>query len=174
MVQAPNGASSVVPGLREIIRSVNPKVPITQVRTMDEVRSEAVRDTSVPLVLLGIASAMALLLGAVGLYGVISYSVSQRTQEIGVRMALGADRARVQGLVVRQSVGVTVAGLGLGLLGALALSRVMTAILYEVDATDPVTFLTVPVVLGAVSMLATWLPARRASRVDPANALRSD
>jgi predicted permease len=173
-VEAPNGPTSVVPAIRELVRAADPRVPVTAVRTMDDIRSEATADTSVTLILLGIVSGMALLLGAIGLYGVISYTVSQRIQEIGVRMALGADRGQVQGMVLRQSVMVTAGGVILGLLGAFALSRVMATLLFGVSATDPVTFLTVPVVLALVSVLSAWLPARRASRVDPALALRAD
>jgi predicted permease len=171
-VEVPGDATSVVPALRDVVRELNPNVHITQVRTMADIRAESVADTSFTLILLGIASMMALLLGAVGLYGVISYAVAQRTQEIGVRMALGADRQRVQKMVVRQGLGVTAVGLVLGVVGAFALSRLLKTLLFEVEATDPLTFVVVPVVLAAVSTAAAWLPARRASRVDPARALR--
>jgi ABC-type antimicrobial peptide transport system permease subunit len=117
---------------------------------------------------------MALLLGAIGLYGVISYAVSQRTQEIGVRIALGADRGAVQAMVLRQSLGTTALGVLGGLAGAFALTRLMEAVLFEVSATDLATFVVVPVVLAGISVMATWLPARKAARVDPMMALRAD
>jgi predicted permease len=168
------GQAELAPTLRDLIRTLNPSVPITSVRTMEQIQSESMAETSFTLLILGIASGMALLLGAIGLYGVVSYAVSQRTQEIGVRIALGADRQAVQGLVLRQSVGTTVLGVLGGLLGAFVLTRLMEAVLFQVSSTDLVTFLSVPLVLAGISALATWLPARRAARVDPMQALRAD
>jgi ABC-type antimicrobial peptide transport system permease subunit len=126
------------------------------------------------MVLLGVAAAVALFLGAIGLFGVISYVVGQRTREIGVRIALGAARADIRGIVFRQSAGVAAAGVVLGLVGSLALTRMMGAILFGVSARDPVTFAGAPLLLVAVAALATWLPARRAARVDPIEALRAE
>jgi predicted permease len=160
--------------LRDAIRTLNPNVPITSVRTMDQIAAESTAETAFTLLILGIAAGMALLLGAIGLYGVISYAVSQRTQEIGVRIALGADRGAVQAMVLRQSLGTTLLGVGAGLAGAFALTRLMEAVLFEVSATDLATFVVVPVLLAGISVLATWLPARRAARVDPMLALRAD
>lgn len=168
------GRADLAPTLRDLIRTLNPTVPITSVRTMDEIQSASMAETSFTLLILGIASGMALLLGAIGLYGVVSYAVSQRTQEIGVRIALGADRQAVQGMVLRQSVGTTVLGVLGGLLGAFVLTRLMEAVLFQVSSTDLATFLSVPLVLAAISAMATWLPARRAARVDPMQALRAD
>jgi ABC-type antimicrobial peptide transport system permease subunit len=124
--------------------------------------------------LLGAASGIALLLGLVGIYGVISYVVSQRTREIGVRMALGATAPSVRGMVVRQ--GLALAGLGvvIGLVAAGALSRVMASLLFEVSATDPITYGSVAVSLVLVSLAASWIPAMRAAGVDPSRALRAE
>ncbi len=126
------------------------------------------------MTLLGIAATVALLLGAIGLFGVISYVVSQRTREIGVRVALGARGEDVQRMIVRQGVAVLIGGVTVGLLGAFALTRLMGAVLYEVSAADPWTFAGAPVVLVIVSLLASWLPARRATKVDPVTALRAE
>jgi ABC-type antimicrobial peptide transport system permease subunit len=114
---------------------------------------------------------VALLLGMVGIYGVISYVVSQRTREIGVRMALGARAPDVQAMVVRQGMKVTLIGVGAGLAAALVLTRLMRAVLFEISPTDPLTLVVVPLALLAVSSLACWLPARRAARIDPVRAL---
>ncbi len=130
--------------------------------------------TSFTMVLLGIATGVAVFLGAIGLFGVISYVVGQRTREIGVRAALGAQSSAVIGMVVRHALTVTGVGAVLGLAGAFGLTRLMETLLYEVSATDPVTFIAAPVLLIAISLLATWLPARRASRVNPVEALRAE
>ena len=163
-----------VEAVRDVVARLGPEVPITQAISMDEARRQAMADTSFTVALLAVAAAMALLLGAVGVYGVISYVVSQRTREIGLRMALGARAPEVQRMVVRQGMQVTLAGAALGLAAALGLTRLMGAILFEVSPTDPHTHALVPVVLVAVSALACWLPARRAARVDPVRALMSE
>jgi putative ABC transport system permease protein len=134
----------------------------------------AMARASFALVMIGIAGAVALLLGAIGIYGVISYAVSQRTREIGVRMALGADRGTVSGMVVRQGMMLAGVGVGLGLVAAFGLTRLMASLLYGVDPLDVTTFAAVSVSLTAVALLASWLPASRATRVDPATALRQD
>lgn len=166
--------TSLAPGVRRIVTAVDPRVPITDTRTMREVVSASMADTSFTMALLGIAAGVALLLGAVGIYGVIAYVVSQRTREIGVRMALGARAGDVRGMVVRQGLRVTVLGVALGMVGAFALTRVMATLLFGVTATDPVTFGLVPTLLASVALLASYLPARRASLIDPTEALRSD
>jgi ABC-type antimicrobial peptide transport system permease subunit len=130
--------------------------------------------TSFTVLLLGIAAGIALLLGTVGIYGVISYIVSRRTQEIGVRMALGAPAAVVLRSVVGQGMTLTGIGVVVGLAGAWGLSRALSTLLYGVSATDPLTFAGTALLLGLVALLATWLPARRAARVDPVEALRSE
>jgi ABC-type antimicrobial peptide transport system permease subunit len=123
------------------------------------------------MLMLAIAAGVGLLLGAIGLYGVVSYVTAQRTQEIGVRIALGAEAGTVRGMILRQGMVVTGAGLAVGLMGAYALSRFMGALLFQVDADDPITFGSVALVLLLVSLTATWIPASRAATTDPVRAL---
>ncbi|HSG09523.1 MAG TPA: ABC transporter permease [Longimicrobiales bacterium] len=160
--------------LRRELRDLNPRIALSNPRTMHDVFRGATARTSFTMAVLGAASGIALLLGLVGIYGVISYVVSQRTREIGVRMALGASMVSVRGMVVRQ--GLVLAGVGvvLGLAGAGAMSSVMQSMLFGVSATDPVTYGVVALALVSVATVASWLPAHRASRVDPSTALRSE
>lgn len=175
-VEAEDGfdPASLTPAVLAAIRSLDARVPITATRTMNDVVAEEIEAISATLVILAAATAMALFLGAIGLAGVISYVVGQRTREIGVRVALGATASDVSRMIFRQSVTVTVVGSVLGLGGAFWLTRLLEALLFEVSATDPVTFVIAPVVLLTVSLLATWLPVRRAVRVDPTEALRAE
>jgi ABC-type antimicrobial peptide transport system permease subunit len=124
------------------------------------------------MALFTIFAALAVILGAVGVYGVISYSVAQRTSEIGVRMALGAQRSDIQALILGQGTRIAILGVGIGLIGAAALTRVMTTLLYGVSATDPATFVAVAILLMMIAIAACYLPARRAVRLDPLVALR--
>ena len=140
----------------------------------EELVERSMARTSFTLVMLGIAAAVALLLGAIGIYAVISYAVSQRTREIGVRMALGAERADVSSMVVRQGMVLAGLGVGVGLVAALGLTRLMSSLLFGVTAVDPPTYGVVSVALAAVAVLASWLPARRAASVDPAVTLRQE
>ena len=126
------------------------------------------------MVRVGSATGMAPFMGAIGLAGVISYVVGERTSEIGVRMALGAEPSDVTRMILRQSMVVTLSGTVIGLIGALGLTRLMQSLLFEVSATDPVTCLTAPVILVLVSLVATWLPVRKAARINPIEALRSE
>jgi predicted permease len=163
-----------VAAIREIVQRLDPAVPVTSVRTMREVMARSVAQTSFTMILLGIAAAVALVIGAIGLFGVISWVVGQRTREIGLRVALGASRADIHGLVLRESAGVTGLGVALGVAGSLALTRLMGSILFGVSARDPATFVAAPALLVGVAMLASWLPARRAAGVDPIEALRAE
>ncbi|HEX9671723.1 MAG TPA: ABC transporter permease [Thermoanaerobaculia bacterium] len=158
--------------VREAVWGLDRNLPLAQVRTMEEVVERSTARTSFTMLLLLVAAAMAVLLGGVGNYGVISYVVSQRTREIGVRMALGAARRDVAGLVLRQGLWMALGGVAIGLAGAFALTRLLRALLFEVSPTDPATFGAVSVVLVAVALLASYLPARRAASVDPLEAIR--
>lgn len=166
--------TSLVPVLRREVAALNPRIPVANPRTMSDVVSNATARTSFTMALLGAASGVALLLGLVGIYGVVSYVVAQRTREIGVRMALGATAGSVRSMIVRQGLVLAAWGVGLGLLGAAALSRVMSSILFGVSAIDPWTYAAVSVALVTVSVAASWLPARRAAGVDPSRALRAE
>ncbi len=165
---------SLLPEARAAISAVNPNLPLANVSTLDKIlaQSPVMARTSFTLVMLAIAAAVALALGVVGIYAVISYIMSQRTREIGVRMALGADRRDVSRMVLRQ--GMILAGIGVvvGLVAAVGLTRVMSSFLFGVEATDPVTFAVVSAMLTAVAMVASYVPALRASRTDPLEALR--
>jgi predicted permease len=158
--------------VREAIWSVDRDQTITSVETMEAVVGGTVSRPRLLTSLLLLFGFMGLLLGALGIYGVLAFAVSQRRQEIGVRVALGASPRSVLTLVVRQGMVLAVAGVAVGIAGAAVLTRVMAAVLYEVRATDPATFATVIVVLLGAALVASWLPARRALRVDPVQALR--
>jgi len=155
-----------------VVWSVNSNLPLASVRTMEEVYDKSVARTSFTLVMLGIAGAMALVLGIIGIYGVISYTVSQRMREIGIRLALGAQRGDVLQMVLKQGAKMALVGVAIGIGAAFALTRLMTNLLFEVTAHDPVTFAAVAVVLFIVALWASYIPARRAMRVDPMVALR--
>ena len=156
------------------LQAIDPSVGIGHVRTMEQVRSAAVAMRRFNMTLLSIFAALALVLAAIGIYGVIAYSVTQRTHEIGVRMALGAKHGDVLWLVLRQGMVLTGFGVGLGIPGALALTRLLESYLYRVQPTDPIAFSSTALLLGAVAMLASYIPARRATKVDPLIALRRE
>jgi predicted permease len=158
--------------LREALGAVDPRLPMINPRTVGTIVEESLAATSFTVLLLGIAAGIALLLGTVGIYGVLSYIVSRRVQEIGVRMALGAPAEAVLRSVVGQGMKLTVVGLLAGLFGAWGLSRALASLLYGVTATDPVTFVSTALLLAFVALAATWIPARRASRIDPVEAMR--
>ena len=164
--------AGLVGAVRQAVWSIDPKLPLSGVRTMEKVVERSMARTSFTMLLLGIGAAVALLLGAVGIYGVISYIVSQRTQEIGVRMALGAQRSDVSGMVMKEGLLLAVLGIGSGLALSFAATRAMKALLYEVSTTDPATFIAVPLLLALVALLASYVPARRAAGVEPLEAIR--
>jgi predicted permease len=160
--------------LREAIWSVDKEQPIMSIETFDDVLRASMARPRLLTVLLGSFGALGLILGALGIYGVLAYLVNERQREIGVRIALGAPAASVLWMFVGRGLVLTAAGLVIGLSGAFVLTRLMSGVLYGVTATDPVTFVTVGAVLLGVAALASWLPARRASHLDPVAALRSD
>ncbi len=169
---AGSDARAILPRVREAVWAVNPNLPLARVATLDEFVSESTARTSFTLIMLAIAAGVALFLGAVGIYGVISYVVAQRTREIGVRMALGAERADVRRMVLKQGATLAMAGVVIGLAAAAGVTRLMASLLFGVEPIDVPTFAAVAVALSAIALLASWLPARRASTVDPVVALR--
>ena len=168
------GSNGFVNEVSRAIWSINPNLPLASVRTLAEVVSASMARTSFTLVMLAIAGAMALLLGVAGIYGVISYSVSQRTREIGIRMALGAQRAEVTRMFVRYGLRLAAIGIVCGLVAAVALGRVMASLLFETSPLDPVTYVAVCVSLAGAAMLASYVPALRATGVNPVTALRAE
>ena len=174
-VTGSTGDPATVGGRAErAIRQLDPEVPAYGARSMADVVAQSAARTTLTLTLLGIASLVALALGAVGIYGVISYVVSLRTREIAVRMALGARPVDVQRMVSRQAGVVVGVGIAVGLAGAVALTRVLSALLFEVSPVDPPTMIVAVAILAGVAAIASWVPARRASALDPAQALRAD
>jgi len=165
-------ASAVAPAAREVIRTLDPQQPIGEISTMESLLSVSVARSRFSASLLTVFSFVALVMAAVGIYGVMSYSVLQRTHEIGVRMALGAQRFDVLKLVVKKGIVLALIGVAAGLAFSFALTRLIATLLFEVTATDKVTFAAVSIGLFLVTLLACYLPARRATRVDPLKALR--
>ena len=166
-------ASGFLRELQQAVVAINPNVPLRNVRTLDDIMASSMAQTSFAMVMLGIAAIVALLLAVVGLYGGVSYIAAERTHEIGIRMALGAQRSDVIGLFLRQGLALTFTGVVLGIGAAAVVTPVMSALLYGVGPMDPMTYATVAIALATVTLLATYLPARRASGVAPVVALRS-
>jgi putative ABC transport system permease protein len=167
----PHAAASAV---REEIHRLNPDLPLFQVRSMEEVIGRSASDRQFSMLLFGSFAALAVVLAAVGLYGVLSYTVSQRKGEIGIRLALGAEPSNVRGMVLREGLKPAVAGMLAGLLAALFATRIIGSLLFGISATDPLTFIFVPLLLLGISMAACYLPAVRATRIDPTEALRTE
>ena len=174
VVKTRGDAAAAVRAMREAVREADPTLPVFGVRTMDEYLERTLTSKRLMMIVLALFAAVALTLAAVGIYGVMSYAVAQRTSEIGLRMALGAHPRDVLRLVVGQGVLLTIAGLVLGIGAAWWLTRLMTTLLFDVSATDPLTFAGVAMLLASVAFLATWIPARRAANVDPLVALRHE
>jgi predicted lysophospholipase L1 biosynthesis ABC-type transport system permease subunit len=168
------GTESLLGEVRKAIWSVNGRQPIFGVTTLDQIYDQSMARTSFTLIILAIAGGMALLLSIVGIYGVIAYTVSQRTREIGIRMALGAQPAMMLPVFVRQGLLLAVIGIGLGLATAAGLTRLMSSLLFGVSGVDPLTYAAVSALLMAAAVLASYFPARRAMTIDPVEALRAD
>ena len=174
VVQTTPEPMTLAPAIKSAARMVDRDVPLLNARTMDDVLSGSLAEPRVYTWLLGVFAALALALAAVGLYGVVSYTVTQRTHEIGVRMALGADRGGIVRLVLRRGLGLTLIGTGIGIAGALGMMQLLTKLMPSVRPTDPLTLSGASVLLIAVALAASFLPARRAARVDPMVALRDE
>jgi len=182
-LQIPNGGMTVIikgasdpnqliTAVRQQIKTIDPDQPIYSIRTMDEIRAESVSSERLNLTLLSIFAGIALVLAIVGIYGVMSYAVTQRTHEIGIRMAIGAQSRDVFQMILGQGMLLALIGIGLGLVGAFALTRLMATMLFGVEPTDPTTFAVIAFLLTAVALLACYIPGRRATKVDPVVSLR--
>jgi ABC-type antimicrobial peptide transport system permease subunit len=156
------------------IQSLDPELPVYDVSTMEQRLKDSLARRRFSMMLLGVFAASALILAAIGIYGVMSYWVNQRTHEIGLRMALGAQQSNILQLVIRQALVLVSFGIAIGLAGAFALTRVMSGLLFGVGATDRLTFVIISLFLGGMALLASYLPARRAAKVDPMVALRCE
>src|SRR5207249_4990488 len=165
--------ASLASGVRAVLRPINPSLPTGEFRTLDQLVDRAVSPRRFVVWLLGGFAFLALILSSLGIYGVISYSVNQRTQEIGIRMALGASAGSLQARIVSHTLGLAGLGMVLGMGASWALARTLTGLLFGVTATDPVAFLGMLIALTTVAAVAGYLPARRASRIDPMAALRA-
>jgi putative ABC transport system permease protein len=166
--------TQLVTSVRQAVLNIDPDQPIAQIRTMDAMMDEALGQRKLTMYLLGTFAGLALLLSAIGIYGVMSFDVTRRSQDIGVRMALGAASSSVLWLVMKQGVGLALVGVAIGLAGAFALTRVLEAQLFGITPTDPATFASVALVLTLVATMATLIPALRATRLDPVRALRCE
>jgi putative ABC transport system permease protein len=164
--------NQLIASARNQIKALDPDQPLYNIRTMDEIRGESVAPQRLNLTLLSIFAGIAFLLAIVGIYGVMSYAVTQRTHEIGIRMAIGAQPRDVFKMILGQGMMLTLIGMAAGLLGAFALTRLMTSMLFTVKPTDPITFTTVGLLLLLIALIACYIPGRRATKVDPVNSLR--
>ena len=171
VVKSPR-AASLGREVRELVRQVAPEAPVYREFTMEFLAQRSMVQLSFTMLTLGVVSALAMILGAVGLYGVLAYVVAERTREIGVRMALGATAGAVRRMVVAQGAKVVLAGIVLGVAAALASTRLLDALLYEVNALDPVVFVAMSMMMLGIGLLASYVPARRASNVDAIESLR--
>jgi predicted permease len=174
MIKTAGDPMAYVRPLRETVYAVDPTQPITDIKTLDQLRGDNLAGTRLTSLLLGLFAALALAIAATGMSGVTALLVSQRTREIGIRLALGAQRGQVLRMVLMQGTRVILIGLAIGLAGALLGSRVMKALLFDTTVTDPATFSGVALVLLAVALIASYIPARRVTRVDPMIALRTE
>jgi ABC-type antimicrobial peptide transport system permease subunit len=175
VVRSPRtGSDAFMKEIQQVVWSVNGNVPLASMRTLQSIYAASMARTSFTMVMLALAGGMALLLGIVGIYGVTSYMVAQRTREMGIRIALGAQGAELTRMIVKDGMQLAALGAVLGVLAALGLSRAMAALLFGVAATDPRTYGLVAVALLLAALTASYVPARRATRVDPVEALRAE
>jgi putative ABC transport system permease protein len=172
LVRTTSDPTAIIPSLRQAVLAIDPNQPISNISTMDKILSDSIARPRLNMLLMGLFGALALILATVGIYGLLSYAVTQRTQEMGIRMALGAQVTDVLKLVLRQGMTLALIGEAIGLLGAFALTRVMQRLLFGVTPTDVSIFVAVVGVLTTTALLACYLPARRAAKVDPLVALR--
>ena len=172
IIKATGDPNQLIAAARQQVASIDPNQPIYNIRTMDEIRGESVAPQRLNLTLLSIFAGIALVLAIVGIYGVMSYSVTQRTHEIGIRMAIGAQPRDVFRMVIGHGMTLTIIGIAFGLVGAFALTRLMTTMLFGVKPTDPATFASIAVMLTGVALVACYIPGRRATKVDPVVSLR--
>jgi putative ABC transport system permease protein len=172
ILKASGDPNQLIAAVRQQVKAIDPDQPIYSVRTMDEIRAESVAPERLNLTLLSIFAGIALVLAIVGIYGVMSYSVTQRTHEIGIRMAIGAQPADVFRMIISQGMLLALIGVGIGLIGAFALTRLMATMLFGVEPTDPATFIAIAVLLTGVALVACYVPGRRATKVDPVVSLR--
>ena len=171
-VRTKENPTAVLPAIRAAIQKVNPELVMTRVSAAEQIVAHSLAGQRFATLLMFVFAALGTLLAAVGLYGVLTYAVSQRIQEIGIRMALGAQRGDVLGMVLRQGMVLVAVGMVTGLIAAVAFGGLMRSLLFNVSPTDPATFVTIAMLLCAVALLACWLPARRATRTNPMEALR--
>lgn len=172
VVRTRTAPMAVGPELRKAVWSVNKNLPVVEMMTMGKALDQAYGPRRFNMALLVAFAALGLCLAAGGIYGVVSYHVAQRTHEIGIRMALGAQKSDVLRMIIGQGLNLALAGVGIGIIGALALTRFLSSLLYGVKPTDPLTFVVVSLVLTGVALLACYIPARRATKIDPMGALR--
>ena len=174
VVRSLNDPAVLAPAIRQQVSAIDRNQPISAVQTMDARVSAAVARPRLQANVLTAFAIIAILLAAIGIYGVMSYGVSQRAKEIGIRLALGATRRNVIGLVLRQGLVMTVVGVAIGLIAALPLAQLLRTLLFDVSASDPTVFVGIVLLLSATAVIAAWIPASRAARLDPATTLRSD
>jgi len=174
VVKGRTNAAALTAGVRRQIQALDAELPIYRVRTMDERVAGSLARRRFSMTLLALFAAIALVLAAVGIYSVISYLVTQGTREIGIRIALGATRPAILGLILKQGLALALAGVAIGLFGAFALTRLISSLLYGVQGTDLATFTAVAALLASVAVLASYIPARRAARIDPMVSLRTE
>jgi predicted permease len=177
VVRTPLDAAAIMPAIKSTVYSIGEDQPVYDIRTIEEVVSASMSAQRFPMILLAAFAALALILASIGIYGVLSYSVTQRVQEIGIRMALGADRSNVLRLLIRQGLTLAISGIAIGTIAALILARVLSSfsqLLYGVSASDPLTFIAVSLVLLGTAFAACYIPARRAMQIDPIQALRTE